>query len=80
MTSTLTSASATQLNEDDPARITNQRVGRILGRMRLTKVPRPGGRGSRRWRVTPDDLQRWIDVYGLPLSLPLATPDTYDPL
>jgi len=33
--------------------------------MRLEKVPRPGGRGSRIWRVTPGDLERWTVTYGL---------------
>ena len=40
--------------------------------MRLEKVPRPGGKGGRRWRVTLGDLQRWTAAYGLPLPAPLA--------
>ena len=41
--------------------------------MRLEKMPRPGGKGSRRWRVTLGDLERWTAVYGLPLPASLAT-------
>ncbi len=54
--------------EDDsykPEYVTSSRVGRALARMRLEKVPRPGGRGSRIWRVTPGDLERWTVTYGL---------------
>jgi hypothetical protein len=58
--------------DGDPDRITDRRVGRTLGRMRLQKTPRPGGRGSRRWRVTLGDLQRWTAAYGLILPAPAA--------
>jgi len=59
-------------DDGDLNRITNRRVGRILGRMRLQKVPRPGGKGSRRWRVTLGDLERWTAAYGMLLP-PLLT-------
>ena len=49
-------------------RITNRRVGQAMGRMRLEKAPRPGGKGSRRWRVTRGDLERWMAAYGVALS------------
>jgi len=58
--------------DGEPDHVTNRRVGRVLGRMRLEKVPRPGGKGSRRWRVTLGDLERWTAAYGMPLSAPLA--------
>ncbi len=68
-------ARAVAKREDgDPDRITDRRVGRVLGRMRLQKPPRPGGKGSRRWRVTPGDLQRWTAAYGLILPpIPAAS-------
>lgn len=61
-----------KMKDGDPDHITHHRVGRALGRMRLEKAPRPGGRGSRRWRVTLGDLERWTAAYGLPLPAPLA--------
>ena len=70
-------ARAVAKREDgDPDRITDRRVGRTLGRMRLQKTPRPGGKGSRRWRVTPGDLQRWTAAYGLILPAPPAVNGT----
>ena len=62
----------TQRNEGDPNYVTSRRIGRVLGQMRLEKAPRPGGKGSRRWRVTLGDLARWTAAYGLPLPGPLA--------
>ncbi|MGH7965778.1 MAG: hypothetical protein ACRERD_28840, partial [Candidatus Binatia bacterium] len=47
----------------DPERVTGRRVGRTLGRMRLKKEPRPGGRGSHLWQVTVGDLRRWATLY-----------------
>ncbi len=70
-------ARAVAKREDgDPDRITDRRVGRVLGRMRLQKTPRPGGKGSRRWRVTLGDLQRWTAAYGLILPAPAAANGT----
>jgi len=42
--------------------------------MRLAPIPRPGGRGSRRWKVTLGDLARWNTAYGLPLPRILEPP------
>lgn len=50
----------------DPEKVTGRRVGRVLGKMRLTQEPRSGGRGSRLWRVTVNDLKRWTEVYAIP--------------
>ena len=70
-------AKAVAKREDgDSDRITDRRVGRVLGRMRLQKTPRPGGKGSRRWRVTLGDLQRWTAAYGLILPAPAAANGT----
>ena len=43
-----------------------RRIGRILSQMRLPKAPRPGGKGSRRWRVELPILRRLLQGYGLP--------------
>ncbi|MDY6877361.1 MAG: hypothetical protein SWK90_14315 [Chloroflexota bacterium] len=68
-------ARAVAKREDgDPDRFTDRRVGRTLGRMRLQKTPRPGGKGSRRWRVTMGDLQRWTAAYGLILPAVMDNP------
>jgi hypothetical protein len=64
----------TKQDDGDPHTITNRIVSRLLGQMRLQKAPRPGGKGSRRWRVTLADLQRWTAAYGLPLPPSLAPP------
>ncbi len=52
----------------DVEKITSKRVGRTLGAMRLSQEPRPGGRGSRRWKVSINDLGRWTTSYGMNLA------------
>jgi len=59
-------------NDGDPNSITHRHVGRVLGRMRLAKAPRSGGQGSRRWKLTLRDLERWTQAHGLPLPAILA--------
>ena len=56
-----------QLQNHDVENITERRVERTLGKMRFQKAPRPGGKGSRRWRVTLDELQRLTRAYSLDL-------------
>jgi hypothetical protein len=68
----------TRVNDGDPDCITNRRVGRVLGRMRLEKTHRPGGQGSHRWRVTLGGLERWTAAYGLPLPSSLISYTTSD--
>ncbi len=69
----------TRRDDGDLAHVTNRRVGRVLGRLRLwpkgylEKVPRPGGKGSRRWRVTLGNLERWTAAYGMSLPVPFTT-------
>jgi len=67
-------------DEGDPTTINHRIIGRALGRMRLAKVPRPGGQGSRRWKVSCGDLARWTAAYGLPLPriLEPPPPDEFD--
>jgi Domain of unknown function (DUF3854) len=50
----------------DPETVTNRRVGRVLGRMRLRQEPRSGGQGSRLWKVTLNDLLKWTELYSVP--------------
>jgi hypothetical protein len=50
----------------DSEKVTSRRVGRVLGQMRLTKEPRPGGKGSRLWHVSLADLHRWTTLYSIP--------------
>lgn len=45
--------------------ITSMKIGRILGKMRFAKEPRPGGSGSRKWKITMHELEQWIDTYNL---------------
>jgi hypothetical protein len=59
-------------DELDPDSVAPRRVGRVLSKMRLRQVPRPGGRGSRQWRVSHDELVRWAGAYGLP-ALPTSS-------
>jgi len=72
-----------KMKDGDPDHITHRRVGRVLGRMRLPRAPRSGGRGSRCWRVTLGDLARWTAAYGIsfpaPLAALLAANDANDP-
>jgi hypothetical protein len=69
----------TERDDGDPASITHWHIGRVLGRMRLAKAPRPGGQGSRRWKVTLCELKRWTMAYGLPLPAILAPEGPADP-
>lgn len=51
----------------DEKRINNRNVGRILARLRLAEIPRPGGKGSRKRRLTLSDLQSFAVSYALKL-------------
>jgi len=51
----------------DEKRINNRTVGRILGRLRLPEIPRRGGKGSRKRRLTLNDLQNFAVSYALKL-------------
>jgi hypothetical protein len=43
----------------------SKRIGRVLGRLRLKKASRPGGKGSRQWRYSISDLRALLRSYGL---------------
>ncbi|MCL4872011.1 MAG: toprim domain-containing protein [Anaerolineae bacterium] len=51
----------------DTDKITARRIGRVLGKMRFASS-RVAGKGTRGWRITLDELARWVTSYGLPLS------------
>jgi len=53
--------------------ISNRKVGGTLSRMRFKQEPRPGGRGSRLWKVTLHELQHWTCAYSLPLPPELGS-------
>lgn len=44
--------------------ITSRRIGRVLGKMRFKKA-REGGKGTRLWQVSSDELQGWVCSQGL---------------
>jgi hypothetical protein len=43
----------------------SRRIGKLLARLRFARAPRPGGVGSRRWRVELEDLYHRMIAYGL---------------
>jgi hypothetical protein len=49
----------------NPESLSTDRVGRVLGRMRFKKKPRPGGKGPRQWIIPLGDLQGWAKAYGI---------------
>jgi hypothetical protein len=48
-----------------PEALSTDRVGRVLGRMRFRKKPRPGRKGKRQWIIPLTDLQGWAKAYGI---------------
>jgi hypothetical protein len=75
-TSRITEAAKTLADDSDgdidPEKVTSQRIGQYLKRMRLMKPPRPRGQKSRIWRVTLGELTKWSLAYGLPMPTELA--------
>jgi hypothetical protein len=59
-------------DEMRPEWVSSTRIGLILGKLRLQQEPRPGGKGSRPWRVTLADLVRLTTAYGLKLPQELT--------
>jgi hypothetical protein len=49
----------------NPERISADRVGRVMGQMRLKRGRKTGGKRSRQWYVTQGDLEHWTKSYGL---------------
>jgi hypothetical protein len=67
--------------EFDPGKVNSQRVGKVLKKMRLTKPPRPGGKGPRIWQASLPVLVKWTTAYGMALPAELQpTPDPTPPL
>lgn len=54
-------------------RQTTVKIGLTLRKLRLKKPPRSGGRGSRHWLVTLEELKRWTAAYGISLPEQLQT-------
>jgi len=51
--------------------ISSKKVGRLLGKLRLRRS-REGGKGTRQWQITLEELQRWSAVYGIRLPEQVA--------
>ena len=52
--------------------ITPRKTGRVLSQLRFEKAPRPGGKGSRRWKAGVSELERLSRSYNIPLPQKLA--------
>jgi hypothetical protein len=48
----------------DIQNINTRKVGRILGKLRLTSAREPG-KGTRQWIFTTSNVQKWISSYGI---------------
>ena len=53
------------LSEQPAGRITAQRLGFILGKLRVSRSPRHSAGQGRLWLIKRDDLKRWALSYGL---------------
>jgi Domain of unknown function (DUF3854) len=51
----------------EPQSATVPRVGRVLGKLRLTQKPRTGPKDPRIWVLKREELRRWLVAYGMPL-------------
>ena len=51
----------------DITKISTDRIGRILGKLRLEKKTRIRQRGPRQWCLKKEELRRWLVSYGMPL-------------
>ena len=49
----------------DVSFLSNERVGRALAQFRFNQLPRPGGKGSRKWKIDLNELQRLLVAYGI---------------
>jgi hypothetical protein len=52
--------------------ITPRRVGRVVSQLRFERTPRPGGKGSRRFKSSIPELERLSRSYNTPLPQQLA--------
>jgi hypothetical protein len=50
----------------DTDKISTDRVGRVLGRLRFTRPPKDGSKKLREWRVYEAEVARHLLSYGLP--------------
>ena len=51
--------------EDAETWLNNRKVGWVLSRLRFKRAPRPGGKGSRMWQISLDELQGVASAYGV---------------
>ncbi len=51
----------------DPDYVTSRRIGRTLGKMRITKADQSGGK-QRAWAISLGELERWCIRYAYDLS------------
>jgi hypothetical protein len=51
----------------DASTVSTDRIGRILGKLRLKKKPRKTANDPRQWQLPQEDLRRWLISYGMPL-------------
>jgi hypothetical protein len=51
----------------DTTTLSTDRIGRILGKLRLKKKPRKTANGPRQWQLTREELRRGLISYGMPL-------------
>jgi hypothetical protein len=62
-----------QASVEEVKRISTDRVGRILAKMRLKQEPRHRNRGSRRWKIPLTELKRWTLRYRVEFPTELLT-------
>ena len=66
----------TNVEEDewdiDKEKITNRWVGRVMGKLRFDQAPRPGGKGSRLWKIELEFLVQLAKSYNVYLPEELA--------
>jgi hypothetical protein len=71
LTAELTTAAQAIINDSeldiDADHVNSRRIGRVLGKMRLTKARQPQS-GKSGWMVSLADLARWALSYGLDLA------------
>lgn len=59
----------------DKEKIINRWVGRVMGKLRFDQVSRPGGKGSRRWKIDLQYLVQLAKSYNVNLPVELANID-----
>jgi hypothetical protein len=63
----------------DREKFANRKVGKVMGKLRFDPVPRPGGKGSRLWRIDLQYLLQLADSYNVTLPDDLTDLDAGQP-